>query len=433
VDEGQRDQQGQPVLVEYEDRARFTVVEVDLDVDSNNDNRHDPPDRDLAEETVEQNAPGKIIILNADDDDANNTPDNQDAVINGNDDRDNDMADLVAEVSPAWSILNTEVVLDGSNYDRIRIFKQDGTLLVGPEAAGARVLAPAEFTNGILNLVVEGVELGEVTISLLYRQAAGGAVICRDDVLVTVRNDLELTPQWQRKDTQLVCVGALPDRCPKAGNHRWDVDHVVRGCDHEQWYCSRASISVYASCYGGALSQDRISHWAKQGTANDLGHNDAFSDADVEGGLSWALNNQPITKDTTPTWNEILDCIICYRPVYAYHTQGGGAIHDVVIDGFHVTAAGARFLHILDPWIGTERQEQWETYAISDTLVAPNVPGVTGRDDEPSVAGDGDGDGVMTFDEVNRFNGPPCSLDPNNPDSNGDGVGDKQEVANAFP
>jgi hypothetical protein len=406
-----------------------TVLKVDLDIDSDNNNRHDPPDRNQAEENVETTAPGKIIILNADDDDNNGTPDNQDAIVNGNDDRDNDMADLVVEVAPNWDTAQIDVMLDASDYQKIRIFKQDGTLLVGPEAAAAKELAVSDLTVGILNCVVEGVDLGSVTISLIYRQTGGGTIICRDDVLVTLRNDLQINPQWQRKDTTLLCI----DGCPKLGAHRWDTDHVTRNCDHENFYCVPASASVLASYYGGTLSQDRLAFQVKGGGGpeQDLGHNSSYSTPQVEACVSWALNGSAVNWDNTPTWNEILNSLICYRPLYCGHPPAPGAMHAVVIDGFHVDAAGKKYIHVLDPWVGAEVQHEWGTYALWGTFTPPqNQHQIGARSNEATVTTDTDGDGVMNFDEQGRFANPPWSLNWQNADSDGDGINDKDEIAN---
>ena len=82
----------------------LTAFKIDLDIDSDNNNRYNPPDENAAEEAVEMDAPGKIIIVNVDDDDSDGYPDNTDAIINGNADRDFDMAVLVVKCGPGiWN------------------------------------------------------------------------------------------------------------------------------------------------------------------------------------------------------------------------------------------------------------------------------------------------------------------------------------------
>lgn len=47
------------------------VLGVDLDIDSDNNDQTMPPGRSATEETLEMTAPGKIVLLNDDDDDRN--------------------------------------------------------------------------------------------------------------------------------------------------------------------------------------------------------------------------------------------------------------------------------------------------------------------------------------------------------------------------
>jgi len=85
----------------------------------------------------------------------------------------------VAQVDPGWESDGIEVVLAASDYTYIRVFKTDGTYLIGPEQGHNQehVLQPADFTNGLITLWVEGLDLGagvttrQVTFSLIYRQA----------------------------------------------------------------------------------------------------------------------------------------------------------------------------------------------------------------------------------------------------------------------
>jgi len=65
----------------------------------------------------------------------------------------------------------------------------------------------------------------------------------------------------------------------------------------------------------------------------------------------------------------------------------------------------------------------------------PNAPGIIAQD-EPSVKQDRDGDGVVDFDEINRFKdhfSGANQLSPITADSDGDGIRDLQEISNAYP
>ncbi len=72
-----RDPEDRGVLdVVYEEvSVRYVLYVVDLDIDSDNNNGHELPDRSDTEETKEMESPGKLICLNNDDDNDNDTQD----------------------------------------------------------------------------------------------------------------------------------------------------------------------------------------------------------------------------------------------------------------------------------------------------------------------------------------------------------------------
>ena len=91
----------------------------DLDTDSDNDNGKSLPEMDLHEEQIEEDAPGKIIIWNKDDDDANDTADYLDGDETG-DPAGNDLIPIVLSLGRQgpWR-LRTEYLGQG----RISIWK----------------------------------------------------------------------------------------------------------------------------------------------------------------------------------------------------------------------------------------------------------------------------------------------------------------------
>ncbi|NCP28496.1 MAG: hypothetical protein GW867_00570, partial [Armatimonadetes bacterium] len=114
VDEGQRDQQGQPVLVEYEDRARFTVVQVDLDVTNVLD--------------ADEEAKGGVICLNNDNDDFGNPPNHnydadreQNAVIGEDDLQELTLALNLAGLTTGQVRLEISAGAGGQNADDTRL------------------------------------------------------------------------------------------------------------------------------------------------------------------------------------------------------------------------------------------------------------------------------------------------------------------------
>jgi Calx-beta domain/Regulator of chromosome condensation (RCC1) repeat/Putative Ig domain/Bacterial TSP3 repeat len=159
---------------------------LDLDIDSDNDNDCYMPEEDKFEDEIEMIFPGKIIMVNSDDDDANLLADHKDAVINGTIDRDYDMAILVLKHTGYDGCTN--VILEASSNQNIRVFSKEGVLLIGPEVG----LSCGLILNGRLELHVEGIKAGEDRLSLICSHGK------RDDVLVEVVPPTILLPdsEW---------------------------------------------------------------------------------------------------------------------------------------------------------------------------------------------------------------------------------------------
>lgn len=248
--------------------------------------------------------------------------------------------------------------------------------------------------------------------------------------------DLGIMPIIQHKDTGMLCL----DGCPEGGEDRWDIEHTVAN-DHDDWYCARASIAMAAQHFGGNLSQDYISYYAYgQGEPeDDLGHrrglwpNDAKRAGDANGYvLKWAMGDRPVETipGATLTITKVKSYIDANRPLVV--VEPGPPLHACVIDGYTViTEAGqTRFgVHWIDPWDATETKY---VYPFPFDLTRVHIPAANseGRSD-PDVDGDGtadtkdqtDGDGMVDFDERNRFR-----TDPRNPDSDYDCIKDKDDV-----
>jgi len=428
------------------DMVTVTVLKLDLDIDSDNDDRNGSPDRSQAEDDTEGSAPGKVIIINEDDDDSDGDADNSDTEINGAADSTYDLAEMVAEIKPSSWGEDIEVALSSSNYDRVRVFEDDGTYLLGPDQGyrDEHIIQPGDLTNGILDLLVEGVETGQVTISLIYRKANGGSELQCDEVLVTVANNLVdnlgLTHIYQHKDTEMVCAfdPENQEECPQSGIHCWNCDHgsYSESCDHCLWYCARASVIMINRYYGGELSQDRLSYQYRNAfigapDGDDLGHGRGWGNARPQ--LEWALGLGvgDCEWDTTvgtedSDWYQIADCLVSYRPLLVKISN-----HCVVAGGSR-TYLGHRQLYILNPASGTE----WKNFddlnisAIGYPKV-DKVPNITARSDEESVSAHSDEDGIIDFDEDNRFSdfkNDEHDLDKQEKDSDDDGEDDDDEL-----
>jgi len=442
-----------------EDKVKVTVVKVDLDIDSDNDDRNGPPDRNDAEEDTEASAPGKVIIMNEDDDDSDGDADNSDTEINGAADSTRDLAEMVAEIKPSSWGEDIEVALRSSNYGRVRVFEDDGTYLLGPDQGyrDEHIIQPGDLTNGILDLLVEGVETEQVTLSLIYRKANGGAEICRDEVVVTCTNNLhdELGLDWlsQHKDTVMLCAFAdeQEEECSTSGAHAWDCDHGAYSinCEHCNSYCARASIAMINKYYGGSISQDRLSYEVRSifsPDGNDLGHDRGMSLSTRALSWSLSLNQQDIEADhdvgtSDSDWYQIVDYLVSYRPVAAVI----GGYHAVVIGGFK-TENDTKKLQILDPLDSVPKIE-WTAFSganITKTYTPKydKVPDINGKSDEASISSHTDNDGIVDFDEEERS---PVDkrfsdfeddrgyvLDEADSDSNDDGTNDYDDVEDFY-
>jgi len=82
-----------------EDNVLFTVVQADLDIDSDNDNGTNPPERNYEEDKIEEDANhyGKLIAVNDDDDDGDGIIDLDDDDVDATED---DIVQLVMDVDP---------------------------------------------------------------------------------------------------------------------------------------------------------------------------------------------------------------------------------------------------------------------------------------------------------------------------------------------
>ncbi len=247
----------------------------------------------------------------------------------------------------------------------------------------------------------------------------------------------------QNKDSYLLGLDGAPEGDPTTNTPEdaWDspAPCTMPPCAddtkylHGNQYCVRASIRMMASYYngGGVLSMDRISYhvleeWsgntrpgANDGIPdNDLGFNRGMYYPDEEDeGISWALQTTINTPGGKPTFAQIKDWIDADRPIM-FRRPG----HMMVIDGYRDDASG-EFVHVLDPDQPPdfERWQDYSTQTIDGYWVGPASG--TARVDETSVWQDSDGDGIMDFDEVVRFD-----LDPYDTDTDGDWVPDKRDM-----
>jgi len=183
--------------------------------------------------------------------------------------------------------------------------------------------------------------------------------------------------------------------------------------------------------YDGALTQDRISLRFWWWFASDLGHGEGMN---PEAPLEWALDldNDQVTVDNTPTWREIADSLIAYRPVLLeVEAQGAPQVtHLVVVGGAAYVDQQVYQLQLLDPVAGVSWEDIADIEAVLTYVIDKQVPNIEGLQadpaDPPNPHGDNEPDGVVNLDEA-RF-----GLDPNDSDSDDDGIDDLQEIINAY-
>ncbi len=254
----------------------------------------------------------------------------------------------------------------------------------------------------------------------------------------------------QQKDTHMVCL----DGCPESGDfnwqdpHPWGDDNLSGG--HNEIYCARACIAMIANLGGCTLSQDRISYhiFEETGTSRgiselghagtpyqDLGHGTGVWNEDIRMTLEWvygqASGTSQVAVHSSETFNDndtsdmdsIVDFINDGRPVVRIIPG-----HATLCDGYAVVRYDSgmeeRYLHVLDPW--HENGVNWISILIppeNHYYIFPPSTGTPMRCDEPEVSMDTDGDLLVDFDEINRF-----ETDPNLEDTDDDGLNDMKDM-----
>ena len=118
-------------------------------------------------------------------------------------------------------------------------------------------------------------------------------------------------------------------------------------------------------------------------------------------------------------WSDIVSELEAGRPIAAANSH-----HGFVITGYDVKA-GHRRIMVNDPWPGRNYPEDLDrtTLPASDLTLWLMPANPTVRQQEPSVIADSDGDGVIDFDETERFR-----TNPNDADGDADKLGDKQDI-----
>lgn len=229
----------------------------------------------------------------------------------------------------------------------------------------------------------------------------------------------------QHKDSGML----LLERNVESGPHAWDVAHprpdTTDPADTKN--CALAAAAMVNAYFGGDLSQDRIGYELFKGRApgpeQDLNWGYGITADQLTQALTFALGSAPTRQEPGMTpddvWLAVTSSIDAGSPVVA-----AGQKHSIVFTGYSLLA-GKRMLSYNDPWRGAGKLDiDFKAGALAAELdLWLPAAGSVGRKQEPAVVTDTDGDGVVDFDEVQRF-----GTDPSRVDTDGDGVGDRQDI-----
>lgn len=372
------------------------------------------------------------------------------------------------KVGIAWSGLGPDYTYE---------IEVDGNTELAPEPSWSAELTPGDHRLRLRTVDARGYKSAYLDLGVI-------TVIDLDDfVSLGTKKSLLAANEYkiQHKDTTMLDIGGGTNNIVgnnNAGDRRypadrnWDAEHVDgNGVPRFGWngidniYCVRASTAMINDYFGGTLSQDRLSYYAFEELNQDWYGSPAnlrgFPEHDLGFGvgigsyaiqekvLSWALGDLAVTAENfcpTPSiadyncpnpggdpmsFDEVKSLIDAGRPFVSINLKNA---HARVVDGYWDVSANSRWVHLIDPVpvdtnaCPTCTNAQWISYAtFADNherlIVGPaSVP--SPRQSEASIGVDSDGDGINNFDEVNRF-----GTNPNNPDTDGDWVNDKNDLA----
>ncbi len=227
----------------------------------------------------------------------------------------------------------------------------------------------------------------------------------------------------QRKDTRMLLLES--DR--PAGDHAWDKPHpdLDKTDPADNHNCVLASLAMLNRFFGGNLSQDRIGYEVRKdrqpGPELDLNYGGGLYLDQTAVAFQLALGVAPekfaIEGSTADErWDFITGAIDDGYPILS-----GTPRHAFVVTGYSfVEAMDTRYVAINDPWSGLYSipVEGIDFFNLWRPSAAP-----VARNNEPELDLDSDGDGIVDFDETNRFHTKPLEED-----TDGDGVIDKEDV-----
>jgi hypothetical protein len=170
-----------------EDAVRITVLSVDIDVDSNMDGNVNNDD------DTEMGLKGIVVNINNDNNGGGGN-DSLDGVINGAADKAQLTQVILRKLPDKLDTLIASLRLSVDHNDRVRIFDQHDTAVIGPVAAdggpnASQYTVPlADLKAGDVTYLAEACDHGHVIVTLAALDA-GGAVLCQDQVRLVCNMD----------------------------------------------------------------------------------------------------------------------------------------------------------------------------------------------------------------------------------------------------
>ncbi len=233
---------------------------------------------------------------------------------------------------------------------------------------------------------------------------------------------LDIRHLYQHKDSAML----LLESPIESGTHAWNRAHSGYDANDPACYAnsSLACIAMMNHFYGGNLTQDRLGYEifkdTQPGPEFDLPYGTAPTEEEITQLITFALggeqscyletsSDQAETAGITP-W--IIHQIKQNSPILASIDE-----HYVVLAGYQYNTQ-EELLWVLDPAAGTYRVKSsldWGSACV--------VLNAQARQLEESLLSDSDQDGVLDFDETERFR-----TDPFRADSDRDGISDGDEI-----
>lgn len=242
----------------------------------------------------------------------------------------------------------------------------------------------------------------------------------------------------QRKDTRMLLLESdRPD-----GAHAWNAPHARgdRGDPADNGNCGLAVAAMVNAWFHQAtatgergVSQDRIGYEVHRdrlpGPERDLHWGSPLMDPRITRALAFAVGGEAHQRMVKPwrdrpavpdfpdsLWNDLRREIDAGRPVVI-----GVPGHVVVGTGYREDEDGERWVSVNDPGLSALRYAVQVELLESDSywLLSPGRPPA----DEAGIHEDSDGDGMVDFDEAERF-----GTDPGRADGDGDGRSDLADV-----